>query len=68
VEARSELRGKKRVALKPPMGAPSIAWSHEVHSPMSYREKKIALTRLRSGSAFQIGDWVTANGHVKEGA
>jgi hypothetical protein len=30
VEARSELRGKKRVALKPPMDAPTITWSQEL--------------------------------------
>jgi hypothetical protein len=38
VEARSELWGEKRVSLKPPMDAPAIMWSHEAHSPRSYRE------------------------------
>ena len=38
MEARSELRGEKRVSLKSPMDAPAITWSCEVHSPRSYCE------------------------------
>jgi hypothetical protein len=45
MEARSELRGEKQVSLKPPMYAPTIAWSHEAQSPSSYRETDPALTR-----------------------
>jgi hypothetical protein len=52
MEARSELWGEKWVSLKPPMDMPAIAWSREVHSPRSYREMELALTRPRSGSAF----------------
>jgi hypothetical protein len=52
VEACSELQGKKWVSLKPPMDALKITWSREVHSPRSYRENDLALTRPRSGSAF----------------
>ena len=32
VEACNELRGEKRVSLKPPIDALAIAWSHEAHS------------------------------------
>jgi hypothetical protein len=32
VEAHSELQGKKRVFLKPPMDSPAIMWSHELIS------------------------------------
>jgi hypothetical protein len=52
MESRSELQGKKWVALKMPMDAPAIAWSREVHSPRSYREIELALTKPRSGNAF----------------
>jgi hypothetical protein len=68
VEARSELRGKKRVALKPPMDAPAIVWSHEVDSPRSYREMEPVLTRQKSGTAFLNKRSVTVGGHAKEGA
>ena len=67
VEARSELWGENRVSLNFPMDAPSITWSHEVHSPSSYCENKLALTKPRSGSIFLNRNLVTANGHMKEG-
>jgi hypothetical protein len=57
VEACSELWGEKRVSLKPPMDAPTISWSREVHSLRSYHEKELALTKQSSGSAFRIGTW-----------
>jgi hypothetical protein len=68
VEARSELRGEKWVSLKPPMDVPAIAWSHEAHSPRSYREMEPVLTRQKSGSTFLDRRLVTVDGHVKEGA
>jgi hypothetical protein len=42
VEARSELRGKKRVVLKPHLAAPTITWSHDniAHGHISERQGK----------------------------
>jgi hypothetical protein len=57
VEARSELRGEKRVSLKPPINVPAIVWSREIHSPWSYHEKELVLAKQSSGSAFRIGIW-----------
>jgi hypothetical protein len=68
VEDRSELRGEKWVALKPPMDAPAIVWSHEADSPRSYREMESVLTRQKSGNAFLNKRLVTVGGHGKEGA
>jgi hypothetical protein len=52
MEACSGLRGEKWVSLKPPMDAPAIMWSCESHNPRSYHKKELALTKMRSGSAF----------------
>jgi hypothetical protein len=68
VEDRSELRGEKWFALKPSMDAPTIAWSHESHSPRSYRETKSAFTRQKSGRAFLDRGLVTTDEHMREGA
>jgi hypothetical protein len=67
MEAHSELWGEKRVSLKPPMDVPAIAWSHEAHSPRSYREKELALTKHEIGKRLLIRRLVTASGHMKEG-
>jgi hypothetical protein len=67
VEARGELRGEKKFPSKPPLDVPAIAWSHEAHSPRSYREMEPALTRQKSGSLLNKR-LVTIGGHVKEGA
>jgi hypothetical protein len=52
MEARSEFCGEKQVSLKPPMDVPIIIWSCEFHSPRSYHETVLELTRVRSGSTF----------------
>jgi hypothetical protein len=68
VEALSGLWGEKWVALKLPMDAPTIMWSHEAHSPRSYCEMELALTRQKLGSAFLDRHFVTTDDHVREGA
>jgi hypothetical protein len=69
VEACSELRGEKRVSLKPPMDArPQLHGHMKLIAQGSYHEMEPTLTRQEIGKHLLNKRLVTASGHTKEGA